>query len=205
MLGLFKETPDQQLAYIAELETQKKKLQIELDTMHLDAKNKSLDLEMKLKEEAHKQKLDLMEEKAKFRRDQEIWKEEKEKLIAEHKKELVNFKEKIKADSDLEILKLTTMAKLDAEQQTKQAELDAQRQISELKVKHIEELAAAKTEANTKYYDKMTDAYQDMQANGDKNSKFVQELALKIFDQAPKNRTEFALEYNTKEKDVSAQ
>ncbi len=201
--NMFKDTEDRQnsrynekQAQILDLESAKKRLEVQVEMMQLEQKNRTLDLEMKLKEEAHRQKLSLEEERAKFKREQEIWKEDKEKLIKEHNKELVDFRDKVKQDSDLKLLEVTTMTKLDAEQKTKQAELDAQRQISELKVKHIEELSGAKSSLNKEYYDKMTDAYQDMQANGDKNSKFVQELALKIFERAPAHKQQFALEFN---------
>lgn len=205
MLGnFFKDTEDQQRAkyqenqsQILNLESEKKRLEIQVETMHLELKNKTLSLEMKLKEDAHKQKLSLDEERAKFEREKQIWNEEKQKLLSTHNKEMKEFKEKLEQEFSLKLLEATTLAKLDSEQKTKQSEIDNQRKISEIQVKHIDELSKTKSELNKEYYDRMTSAFQEIQTKGDNNSRFVQELALKIFDRVPTQKQQFALEFNS--------
>lgn len=195
---------DQKTNQVLELAAQKKMLEIEISTLHLESKNKTLAEKMRLEEEAHKQKLQLNEEKASFDRERKIWLEEKQQLIKKHKEEMDEFLRKTKAEFDLKLLEAVTIAKLDSDQKIKQLELDKSRELTEIKIGHIEELSLAKTTANEKYYDKMTDAYTDMQANGDKNSKFVQEMALKIFDRVPAQSQRFEIDFDTKKeiKDV---
>lgn len=187
---------DQKTNEILELASQKKMIEIELQNLQLELKNKTLSEKMRLEEEAHKQKLRLEEEKATFQRQKTQWEEEKQTLIKKHREEMEEFIKKSKAEFDLKLLEAVTLAKLDSEQKIKQLDLDLTRQLTEEKVKHIEELSSVKNDLNTKYYDKMTEAFADMQLNGDKNTKFVQEMALKIFDRVPTQSQRFELDFN---------
>jgi hypothetical protein len=94
------------------------------------------------------------------------------------------------------------MAKLDAEQKIKQLELDKSRELTEEKIKHIEEVSAVKTDANTNYYNKMTDAFTEIQLKGDKNTQFVQEMAMKIFDRVPTQTSRLELDFHSGEKEA---
>ena len=53
------------------------------------------------------------------------------------------------------------------------------------------------TDLSEQYYQKLTEAFQEIQLNGDKNSKFVQELALKVFDKMPTSRSEVGIDVST--------
>ena len=65
--------------------------------------------------------------------------------------------------------------------------------LSSVHAKEVAELQASESE---KYYNKITEAFQEIQMHGDKNSKFVQELALKVFDKVPMARTEVGIDIN---------
>lgn len=188
---------DKKTNEILELASQKKMLEIELDTLHLEVKNKTLSEKMRLEEEAHRQKLKLDDEKASFDRQKQVWSEEKAQLIKKHKEEMDEFLKKTKSEFDLKLLEAVTLAKLDSEQKIKQLDLDSHRQLTEEKIKHIEELSLAKTDASSKYYDKMTEAFTDMQMNGDKNTKFVQEMALAVFNKVPIQSQRLELDFNS--------
>lgn len=195
---------DKKTNEILELASQKKMLEIELDTLHLEVKNKTLSEKMRLEEEAHRQKLKLDDEKASFDRQKQVWSEEKAQLIKKHKEEMDEFLKKTKSEFDLKLLEAVTLAKLDSEQKIKQLDLDSHRQLTEEKIKHIEELSLAKTDASSKYYDKMTEAFTDMQMNGDKNTKFVQEMALAVFNKVPIQSQRLELDFNANTKGDSA-
>jgi hypothetical protein len=94
---------DQKTNEILELASQKKMLQIEMDTLKLEIQNKTLSEKMRLQEEAHKQKLSLQEEQAAFDRQKLVWKEEKEKLIAKHAEEMADFLKKTKSEYELSL------------------------------------------------------------------------------------------------------
>ena len=187
---------EQKTNEILELASQKKMLQIEINTLHLEVKNSTLSEKMRLEQEAHTQKLLLDDEKASFNRQKVVWTEEKALLIKKHKEDQDDFMKKVQSNFDLKLLEAITLAKLDSEQKLKQSNLDSHREITELKIKNIEEISKAKTDANVEYYDKMTEAFTDMQLNGDKNTKFVQEMALAIFNKVPAQSSQLALDVN---------
>lgn len=57
---------------------------------------------------------------------------------------------------------------------------------AEQDAKYAKDLAEAKTKAAEDYYEKMTKAMTELHQNGDKNSKFIQELALTMVQKTPK-------------------
>jgi hypothetical protein len=65
-----------------------------------------------------------------------------------------------------------------------------------LKTQHAEDLAKVRAETAEEHYKKLTSAFQEMQMHGDKNTKFVQELALKVFEKVPTPRAEFGIDVN---------
>lgn len=187
---------DKSTEQVLELEIQKKHLEIERDQISLELQNTKSRETMKLEVENHKHTLKLQEEKAVFERERKVWETEKKELEERAKREKTEFETRIKADNELKMQEVTTLTKLDSQQKIMQLAVDKDRAFNALKTAHSEELSKVRTDLAEQYYEKLTVAFQDIQMNGDKNSKFVQELALKIFDQAPKNRTEFGVDVN---------
>lgn len=172
-------------AQVLELEAQKKRLEMERDQIQIELQNQKKREGMKLEEEAHKQKLKLQEETAVFNREKLIWEKEKQELIDRAARERKEFEETHRKQSELQLQEAVTLTKLEAQQKIKQAEIDKSREVNEVRTKAAEELSKTKSELAEDYYNKLTAAFQDIQMNGDKNSKFVQELALKVFDRVP--------------------
>lgn len=185
---------DSQTAQVLELETQKKRLEIERDQIQLELNNAKDRAVMQLEKESHKQSLKLDAERAVFDREKKVWEVEKKEMLARFEREREEFHDSTKRESDLKIQEAVTLVKLDAQQKIKQSELDKAREVNALKTSSAEELSKAKSESAEQYYNKLTAAFQDIQMNGDKNSKFVQELALKVFERVPTNRTDIGVE-----------
>ncbi len=57
---------------------------------------------------------------------------------------------------------------------------------AEMQAAHAKDLAEARAKAAEEYYEKMTKALTELHQNGDKNSRFVQELALNLMKKSPK-------------------
>lgn len=100
-------------------------------------------------------------------------------------------KERLKANEA--VSKVT----LEAEAKVKKVEADALLKITELQGKstrekseiqaaHATALAEAKAKAAEEYFEKMSKAMTELHQNGDKNSKFIQELALTMVKKAPR-------------------
>lgn len=138
-------------------------------------------LRMELAEIQHKHNLEIQEKDAAFQRERKMWDEDKGRLESQLKK-----------DHELKMKEVVTLTKLDSEQRVKQIELDSQRKIDELRNKNIQELAEAKVRLTEEHYEKLNQALVKLHSEGDKNTKFTQELALKMFESAPKHtvRTE---------------
>jgi hypothetical protein len=177
---------DAQTAQVLELEAQKKRLEMERDQISLELENQKKRNQMKLDEEKHAQKLAFDEKTAVFNREKALWETEKRDLLARSERERKEFEERLKAEHELKLTEAVTLAKLDSQQKVKQAELDRDRQVTELRTKQAEELAKVKSDTAEEYYKKMTSAFTEMQLHGDKSTKFVQELALKMFDVNPR-------------------
>lgn len=176
---------DKSTEQVLELEAQKKRLEMERDQIQIELQNQKKREGMKLEEEAHKQKLKLQEETAVFNREKLIWEKEKQELIDRAGRERKEFEETHKKQSELQLQEAVTLTKLESQQKIKQAEIDKSREVNEVRTTAAEELSKVKSELAEDYYNKLTAAFQDIQMNGDKNSKFVQELALKVFDRVP--------------------
>jgi len=188
---------DKSTEQIIDLETQKKRLEMERDEIQLDLENQKKRWGMKLEEEAHKHKLLLMEEKSVFDREQQIWVKDKEELIARNTRDREEFEKRLKQEFEINKQEAVTLINLDSQQKVKQAELDRDREINKIKTSHAEELSKVKSDTAETYYKKLTEAFQDMQINGDKNTKFVQEMALKIFDKVPAGKTDVGVTVDT--------
>lgn len=177
---------DSQTAQVLELEASKKRLEIEREQIALELENQKKRFQMKLDEEKHAQKLAFDEKKAVFDREKAVWETEKKEIVARAERERSEFEERLKKDHELKLTEAVTLAKLDSQQKVKQAELDRDRQITELRTQQAEALAKVKSDTAEEYYKRMTTAFTEIQLNGDKSTKFVQELALKMFDHQPR-------------------
>jgi hypothetical protein len=182
---------------VMELEVEKKRLQMEVEQIKLELDNQKKRETMKLEEEAHKHKLKLQEEKAVFEREKKVWEVEKKELADRYAREKVEFEGKVKQEFELKTQEAVTLTKLDSQQKVKQAEIDSERKINALQTKHADDLAKVRAETAEEHYKKLTAAFQEMQLHGDKNTKFVQELALKVFEKVPTPRAEFGVDINT--------
>lgn len=100
-------------------------------------------------------------------------------------------KERLKANEQV------SAAKLDADAKVKAAEAKSELAITQLQGKFTREkseilaaaakdLAEAKAKAAEEYYEKLSKAMTELHQNGDKNSKFIQELALSMIQKTPK-------------------
>lgn len=185
---------DKSTEQILELEAGKKRLEIEMEQIRLDLANQKKREDMKLEVEAHKHHLKLQEEKAVFDREKRVWEIEKKELQDRAARDKKEFEDRLKADSDLKMQEAITLMKLESQQKVKQTELDKDRSLNQLETVHSTELSKVKSDLAEEYYRKLTSAFQDIQMNGDKNSKFVQELALKVFDRVPTTRSEVGVE-----------
>lgn len=177
---------DSQTSAILELEVAKKRLEMEKEELQLEIGNSKRREQMKLEEESHKHMLKLAEERAIFDREKKVWEIEKKEMQERFVREKTEFENKIKAESELKTNEAVTLTKLESQQLVKQAEINAERKVNELAAKFAQELSEAKSKAAEEYYTKLTAAFTDIQLNGDKNTKFVQELALKALETIPK-------------------
>lgn len=185
---------DNSTAQILELETTKKRLEIDKEQISLELQNIKQKMDMQLEEEAHKQKLKLQEEKAVFEREKKVWVVEKEELLARGLREKTEFEDRLKKEYDLKIQEAVTLNKLESQQQIKQAELDKSREVNAIRTQSCEDVSNVRTQLAEEYYTRLTSAFQEIQLKGDANSKFVQELALKMFDKVPTSKSKFKVD-----------
>ncbi len=165
---------DKSTAQILELEAQKKSLELDKDNLALELTNLKRKVEMEMELERHRQKLALEGERAVFTREKAVYEVDKKEM-----------EDRLKREMELSKTEAITLMKLESQQKIKQTEIDTQRTINELKALHTEELAKVRTSSAEEYYKRLTAAFQDLQVNGDKNSRFIQDLALKMFDKVP--------------------
>lgn len=182
---------DRSTEQVLDLETQKKRLEMEIEQIRLDLENQKKRETMKLEEESHKHRLRLQEEKAVFDREKKVWEVEKKEMVDRFDREKKEFQNKVEQEFSLKTQEAVTLTKLESQQKIKQAEIDKERAINTLSTKHAEELSKIRSTTAEEHYKKLTEAFQEIQLNGDKNSKFVQELALKVFEKLPSPQTRF--------------
>jgi len=176
---------DKSTEQVLELEAQKKRLEMEREQISLELQNIKQRQEMNIEKEKHKHSLALASEKAVFEREKEIWAKEKAELLDRAEREKSEFEATLAQKFELKTQEAVTLTKLEAQQLVKQAELDKERAISELRAEQAEEISALEATKSEEYYKKLTEAFADIQMNGDKNSKFVQELTLQMLNKMP--------------------
>jgi hypothetical protein len=98
----------------------------------------------------------------------------------------------------IETDKTITKLKQDYESKLIEFKQTYENKVKALELDHVQRFAAFKTDTEKKFYDKLKDEYADFQKHGDKNSKFVQELALEVMKKSPPSTTRHELEYTEK-------
>lgn len=174
-------TQNQIVESVSEQERLKLKIEQLKTEMNVQKQNQELELNrlrstFKLEQETERSRFNLEREQAKskdtFTLQQTL---EKEKWAVEQKAQQAQ----LKLDETL------VLKKLEFEQKVKQAELDRERSILTVKEEFARKEADLHQKLHAEMYEKLNKALLSMSAEGDKNTKFVHELMLKIFDKAP--------------------
>lgn len=149
---------------IEELKEEKERLQDEKDALEREKKNMQFELEEKRK----RAELELELERARFEAEKTKWKDELETKLAKEKQ----------------------MAEIKVQETMSLSKIEAKSDIEKLKTKHAEDLSKIRQEEAEKFYNKMSESLQKMSIEGDKNTKFVHDLALQVFKAAQPNTSE---------------
>lgn len=212
MLNIFKNKSqkvklDKTTEEILNLQIKKKELELTIENVGFDLRNlkKRSEIEVedlqrltklqiedakrennyKIQEEKHKHNLELEAKLSEFKRDKTLW--EKEKLELENK---------LKAEHDIRLLEATTLSVLDSQQKQKQAEIDFKRQLNDQALKHSQEISKLREELNQSYYDKLQDALTKMSTDGNANSRFIQDVMLKMLERPNLGAAQLQIEVN---------
>ncbi len=132
-------------------------------------------LRMELEEIKHKHKLVMAEMSDGIVRDKKHWEEDKARAI----KTLQQDYEAKLSEQALKLKEAVTLAKLDSEQRIKQAQLDADRKMN-----------AEVAKLNSEHYEKLKESMTKLHEEGNANTKFTQDLALKMIGSMPSNKSE---------------
>jgi hypothetical protein len=191
---------------LLELEASKKRLEIERDQINLELENLRSKMQMAIEKETHKQTLTMESQKAIFEREKEIWVKEKQELLDKARREKTEFEERLTKDTEIKMMEAISLTKLESQQAIAQAKLDVSREINAVKTEMAQQVAKIQQDESEKFYNKLTSSFQEMQMNGDKNSKFVQELALRILDKTPSANVDVSVrtkQLESSQKDVN--
>lgn len=173
---------------VLDLEAQMHKLELQKDQLELELQNMKQKGRMKIDEEIHQHKLELQTKTAVFDREKAIWEKEKQELIEKHAEDKEKFENDLKAKFELDKTETVTLIKLESQQKIKQAEIDKERAINRLEKEKAEELSEIKSKYAEEYYEKLTKAFEEIQLNGDHNSKFIKDIALAMIDKSATTR-----------------
>lgn len=152
----------------------REKLKTEIEQVKLSLQNAKQDQQLQLNKERAHWELQLQSEKAKIQLEREQ-SASREAFAIEN----ITKRTQLKADEEL------VMKKLDFEQRIKQLEVDKQREILVIKEEYAKKETALHTDLHDQMYKKLNAALIQMNQEGDKNTKFVQDIMMKIFDRAP--------------------
>jgi hypothetical protein len=161
-----------------ETERAKKKLEIELENISHELTVQKRTSQFKLEEETHKYKLKMTEDEANFKREKEHWEEDR-----------VELEKQLNKKYEIAKNEMVVMLKLESQQAIKQQELSNEKALLKVEKEYNSKLTEEKKRLNEKFFKNLTDAFTEIQLNGDKNSKFVQELSLKMLDKMPCPKT----------------
>ena len=170
---------------LLDLETHKKRLQLEVEEIQLELQNQRSRSQMELERAKHTHQLELDSQKAVFEREKAIWEKDKADLIASHERDMEEFKESLKREHDLKLQEAVTLTKLESQQKIKQAELDKDREITKLEKEQSKALSELRAKTAEEQFGKFKEIFEEFQMNGDKNSKFIQDLSMKMIENLP--------------------
>lgn len=162
-----------QLEYV-ELQGDKKKLEIELETMNLQLTNDKLGQDMTLEKEKHTHGLIVQGKEADLARTKK-----------NHTEDMTRLTSQLKADHDVKLTEAVALAKLESEQEKAQAAIDNKKELLKAEGAFQKELSEYKTKSAKEYYDKITKAQDDLYTKGSTATKFVQDMALTMLEKAP--------------------
>jgi len=157
-----------------QLQGEKRKLEISIDSLKLDLQNKQREQEMALQRAKHEHELKLATAKAELDRAKTLFEEDKKRIESQLKK-----------DAEIQKQEIVTLTKLDSDQKQAQLRLDFEKQTIEITKKHNEELTTLKIKLEADYYEKLKAALKTLHEEGNASTKFMQELALNMMKQGP--------------------
>lgn len=164
---------------------EKEKLKLQLDQLKIELQNKTQEQMLALNRERATWQLERESENARVKMERDAEKSkfdlEKEQSVSRQK---LDTEQAIKR-AELKNEELLVMKKLDFEQKIKQAELDREKAILLIKEEYAKKETKLHTELHAEMYGKLNSALISMSQEGDKNTKFVHDIMMKIFDKAP--------------------
>lgn len=163
----------------------REKLKTDLTTLKIQLENERQQHSLIMnKERAHWQ-LEREAEKARFDMERQA-----ARSNFELERSQATLKEKFETEqaikrAELKAEETLVLKKLDFEQRIKQAELDKDKSVLVIKEEYAKKETELHQKLHAEMYKKLNDALIQMSAEGDKNTKFVHDLMMKIFDKAP--------------------
>ena len=160
-------------------------LVLEQQTIKAKLENDKVDQEMAFKKDRHAMNLELQEKEENFAREKKNWEADKNLL-----------KETLTKKAEITLEEIKSLAKLDSQQQIAQLNLTHKKDVMEQEAKNNKELSDLKAKAATElsdltaklakeYYGKAEETLKKFSLEGDKTTKFMQELAIAMFNKAP--------------------
>lgn len=173
---------DRSVEEIVEAQAKRKELELENQRLQMDLENTK-----------RRKERDLDEATIKFNREKEEWKHDKAKMTREFDEDKRRYNKQLADDFAMKEREAISLLKLDSEQKAKQLELNYQRLIQEKEAANVLEITRLKSDhANDKmefqtktiqeHYEKLSKALNALHTEGNVNTKFVQELALKMLE-----------------------
>lgn len=119
----------------------------------------------------HEHKMEMEAASAKFVREKHNWHLDKDREV-----------DHLKRESDLKLKESIVLARLENEQKLKQMELDNKRELEKVKMEYMEQLTQKKSDLIEETYQTLSRSLTKLHEEGNHNSRFTQDLALKMLD-----------------------
>lgn len=170
---------------VLDLEVEIKRLEMSRDQIKLELDNQKSRNEMALEKDRHQQQLKLSTEMSKFANEREKWDAERKELQVASDKALKELKDTLEREHKITLQEAVSLTKLESQQKIKQAELDRDREVNKIRMEQAEALAKVRADSAEETYKKLSNFIEEVATKGDKNTKFVQEMALIMMKGAP--------------------
>lgn len=167
---------------IVELEAKKKGLEMDIEQVRLKLDNEREGQRMELERVKHSFKLEMDGAKKDLERAKQLFEEDKKRLVSQQQDLHTAEIEKLRKEAEINLMELQSLSKLHSEQKVAEATLAKDKAVQALETKYAKDLAALEGKLAKEYYEKMQAALTELHTHGSTQSKFVQELALKMFD-----------------------